>query len=71
MEAIESYFEEHPERRCGRALDSYSIERQVPGPGHSVVASVCASAGTAYFDYRATMTRGTGGAWAVLKVEEA
>lgn len=71
VEAIESYFEEHPERRCGRALDSYSIERQVPGPGHSVVASVCASAGTSYFDYRATMTRGAGGAWAVLKVEEA
>lgn len=69
VEAIEEYMDGHPDLKQGRPLDSYAVERQVPGPGGTVVASVAASAGTAYFDYVAFMTRGSGGKWTVQKVE--
>ena len=69
VEAIEEYMDGHPDLKRGRPLDSYAVERQVPGPGGTVVASVAASAGTAYFDYVAFMTRGSGGKWTVQKVE--
>ena len=68
IEAIEAHFDAHPELKQGRALDAYDIERQVAGPGSTVVASVAASAGTAYYDYLATMKRGEDGAWAVSKI---
>jgi len=69
VEAIEAYFDEHEELKGGAALDSYAIERQVPGPGSSVVASVCASAGTKYFDYTCHMKR-SAGEWTVTKVDK-
>ena len=67
--AIEDFVEQHPEAVGGRALDSFDIERQVAGPGGSVVASVAASAGTQYFDYVAHMRRSDSGAWSVQKLE--
>ena len=66
---IEAFVEQHPEAAGGRALDSFDIERQVAGPGGSVVASVAASAGTQYFDYVAHMRRSDAGAWSVQKLE--
>ena len=33
VEAIEEYFDAHEALKAGRALDSYAIERQVPGAG--------------------------------------
>lgn len=69
VEAVEEHFERHPEVRLGRDLDNFEIERQVPGPKGSVVASVVASAGTKYFDYVAYMTRSQAGEWSVQKVE--
>jgi len=71
VDAIENFVAAHPEVAQGRALDSYDIERQVPGPGGSVVASVAASAGTKYFDYLAYMKRSEAGAWSVQKMEQA
>ena len=71
VEAIEEYFDAHEALKAGRALDSYAIERQVPGAGGVVVATVAASAGTQYYDYLATMKRGAAGSWTVLKIEAA
>mmetsp|Transcript_15186 Transcript_15186/g.39242 ORF Transcript_15186/g.39242 Transcript_15186/m.39242 type:complete len:276 (-) Transcript_15186:250-1077(-) len=68
-EAIEAFMEMHSDLKAGRSLDSYAIERQVAGPGGTVVVSVAASAGTEYFDYTAIMKRGEGGQWAVVKIE--
>lgn len=70
VEAIQEYMDNHPELKQGRPLDSYAVERQVAGPGGSVVASVAASAGTSYYDYVCHMRR-SGGKWAVDKVEAA
>ena len=71
VEAIEAFMDGQPQLKAGRAIDSYAIERQVAGPGGSVVATVAASAGTNYFDYVAYMKRSDGGAWSVHKVEPA
>ena len=71
VEAIEEHFDAHEALKAGRALDSYAIERQVPGAGGVVVATVAASAGTQYYDYLATMKRGAAGSWTVLKIEAA
>lgn len=68
VEAIEEWMDSHPEAKAGRPLDAYSIERQVAGPGSSVVVSVAASAGTQYYDYLAYMKRSEAGAWSVSKV---
>lgn len=70
VEAVAEFFDAHPALKAGRALDSYEIERQVAGPGGTVVASVVGSAGTQYYEYAAHMKRGADGAWSVLKVEE-
>ena len=71
VSAIEEFMSEHPELKGGRAYDAYSIDRQCAGPGASVVASVSASAGLAYFDYTAHMKRTPGGDWTVTKMEAA
>jgi len=69
VEALESYFSEQPELATGpRPFDAFDIERQVAGPGGSVVASVIASVGTTYVDFLATMKRSEAGAWSVSKV---
>jgi len=69
--AIEEHMDSHPELKAGRPLDSYAIERQVAGPGGSVVASIAASAGMDYYDYVVHMKRSGGGEWSVTKVESA
>ena len=71
VEAIEAFMEANPELQAGRALDSYEIERQVAGPNGTVVASVVASAGVAYYDYLVTMRRSESGAWSVAKAVQA
>ena len=71
LSAIEAFMEAQSHLKAGRALDSYEIERQVAGPGGSVVASVVASAGTSYYDYVATMKRSADGAWSVQKIAPA
>lgn len=68
IEAIGSWFEANPAAANGHDFDDYAIERQVAGPGGSVVASVAASEGVKYFDYLATMKRSDGGAWTVSKI---
>mmetsp|Transcript_14181 Transcript_14181/g.28542 ORF Transcript_14181/g.28542 Transcript_14181/m.28542 type:complete len:276 (-) Transcript_14181:58-885(-) len=72
VEAIETFVETHPEvAPPDSVLDAFEIERQVVGPGGTVIASVAASAGTRYFDYAAHMTRSAAGAWSVQKMERA
>jgi len=71
VEAIEGFMDAHPELQAGRALDSYAIERQVAGPSGTVIASVAASAGTAYYDYVAHMKRSADGVWSVQKIDAA
>lgn len=70
VDAITEWMEAHPDVEAGRGLDAFDIERQVPGPGGSVVASVVASAGTKYYDFVAYMKRSEAGAWSVQKMQE-
>ena len=70
VDAISEWMANHPEIEAGRAFDAYDIERQVPGPGGVVVASVVASAGVKYFDLVAHMKRSGSGTWSVSKVAE-
>ena len=44
IDAIETYMDAHAELKAGHDFDSYAIERQVAGPGGTVVATVAASA---------------------------
>ncbi|KAJ1625313.1 hypothetical protein T492DRAFT_1040867 [Pavlovales sp. CCMP2436] len=69
VSAISAWMDAHPDVMAGRDFDSFEIERQVPGPGGVVVATVIASTGTQYFDCVAFMQRGAGGRWTVTKVE--
>lgn len=71
IDAVSAHFEAHPQLATAAgaaAFDAFEIERQVAGPGGSVVASVVASAGTKYVDFLATMRRSEDGAWSVSKV---
>lgn len=69
ISALEGYFGDHPELATGpRPFDTFDIERQVAGPGGTVVASIAASVGTTYVDFLATMKRSEGGAWSVNKI---
>jgi len=71
LEAVEEWVGAHPEVISGRHIDTFEIERQVVGPGGTVIASVVASQGTTYFDYVAHMKRSDAGVWSVQKVEAA
>ena len=71
VDAISEWMASHPDVAAGHAFDAYDIERQVPGPGGSVIASVVASAGIQYHDYVAHMKRSPSGAWSVSKMERA
>ena len=59
--ALEEHFAQAP-ALAPLGYDAFDIERQVAGPGGTVVATVAASKGTRYVDYLATMRRGAGGA---------
>ena len=70
VDAISAYLDAHPEAKAAN-FDCYDIERQVAGPGGSIIASVAASVGTQYFDLLAHMKRGEDGSWSVQKVTQA
>jgi hypothetical protein len=70
IDAISAYLDAHPDSKSAD-FDCYDVERQVGGPGGTVIASVTASVGTQYFDLVAHMKREDGGAWRVLKVLQA
>mmetsp|Transcript_18203 Transcript_18203/g.52713 ORF Transcript_18203/g.52713 Transcript_18203/m.52713 type:complete len:273 (+) Transcript_18203:36-854(+) len=66
--AIEAYVGRNPVAVAGRELDAFEVERQVAGPGGSVVLYVVGSAGTQYFEYTVLMVKGDGG-WTVKSME--
>ena len=69
VEAVQEFMEAHPEIGPPGGVDDYAIERQVAGPGGTVVATVAASKGIQYYDLVAHMKRSEAGEWTVSKVE--